>query len=212
MRHRVTLSAALVSVALVFASAPPRADEVSITSVVPTFGVPPASTTLAIAGAGLRARGADAPLPSVFLGSAGGSFVRLVVLSATEHLIQAQLTTIPPGTWLLFVHRDGHAHRNDADDDDRDVFHLTFGSIGAVGPAGPIGLQGPVGVRGLAGPTGSTGPAGPAGPAGATGVAGPTGAAGAQGPAGATGPQGPDGSPGPTGPAGPTGATGQAGN
>tara|TARA_R110002072_G_scaffold260722_4_gene419242 strand:- start:20099 stop:21736 length:1638 start_codon:yes stop_codon:yes gene_type:complete len=82
------------------------------------------------------------------------------------------------------------------------------GPVGAPGPQGPIGLTGPAGPVGAPGPQGPIGLTGPAGPVGAPGPQGPIGLTGPAGPVGATGPQGPIGL---TGPAGPEGATGSQG-
>ncbi len=76
------------------------------------------------------------------------------------------------------------------------------GNDGAPGPQGPIGADGPQGPQGL---TGAAGAVGPQGQTGATGPQGLQGAIGPQGPAGVTGPQGATGPQGTTGPQGPQG-------
>ncbi len=83
-------------------------------------------------------------------GRDGGAIDELVVLSISDSLITAVLTTTLPGTYLLLVQNPGKQTFMDV-------------TIGAVGPAGPQGIQG------LQGPMGPTGQQGPVGPAGADG-------------------------------------------
>ena len=81
----------------------------------------------------------------------------------------------------------------------RDVWGLT---LGAVGPMGPIGPQGEVGPQGETGLKGEIGPQGDPGP---QGLVGPQGDPGPQGLVGPQGDRGPQGDPGPQGLVGPQG-------
>jgi len=130
------------------------------------------------------------PRPHVFVGTDGGGYVELPVVSATTDLIIATIDPLTrPATYGLTV---------------------LFGTKGvpiavftaAIGAVGERGERGEPGVAGATGATGATGPQGAAGPAGPTGAAGPAGATGPAGPAGPSGPVGPMGPAGPVGPAG----------
>lgn len=121
------------------------------------------------------------PRPRVLLGTAGGGYIELPVVSATGDLIVATIDPLTrPATYgltVLFGTRGFPIA----------VFTMAVGAIGEKGEPGEHGLPGAQGVAGPAGPAGVAGPAGPAGPVGPAGPAGPLGPAGPIGPAGAAG-------------------------
>jgi len=77
--------------------------------------------------------------------------VRLHVQVATQTLIEAELPSLEPGTYLLIVSRQGARFPRLAGLASMDV------NLGAVGPQGPVGSQGPEGPRGERGETGPPG-------------------------------------------------------
>ena len=77
--------------------------------------------------------------------------IRLHVLNATESLIQAELPSLEPGTYLLIVAR---ARRTPPKPKELATMDVT---LGAIGPEGPIGPPGPDGPPGPPGETGSPG-------------------------------------------------------
>ena len=101
--------------------------------------------------------------PVVSMGTAGGGTTGLVVVSATDTAIVANLATTNQGTYVLQVSRGNGATQNFSTD-------LTLGAAGPVGPQGPQGIPGPIGPTGGVGPAGPTGPTGPTGPQGISGA------------------------------------------
>lgn len=100
--------------------------------------------------------------PTVLLGEPGGGFVEQPVVSASDTLIDAQLTTGAPGTYLLVV-QSGPATTQ--------IYAIDV-TLGAQGPEGP---PGPPGADGAPGPPGPPGPPGMDGADGAPGLPGPPG-------------------------------------
>ncbi len=126
------------------------------------------------------------PAPLVSVAAAGGAIVPLTVNGANNEVIQVELDTVTPGTYLLVV-------VNGKGNVQLDTMAITLGAVGPKGDrgdTGPTGLQGPAGPKGDKGDTGSTGLQGPTGP---KGDKGDTGSTGLQGPSGPTGPAGPAG-------------------
>lgn len=163
-----------------------------------------------IEGEGFRRRGMRDPLPGVFMGGGvNGALQRLVVASATDSSIVAELPSPapPPGSYRLVV----NPGRGRDDKGPSAMMDVTFGAVGPAGAMGPIGPQGPVGALGPVGPAGHAGPSGPTGPQGPQGVQGATGPEGPAGPQGETGPDGPEGPQGPQGPQGARGPEGEPG-
>jgi hypothetical protein len=88
----------------------------------------------------------------VFLGP---TFASLPVVSQTATEVQATLSGVPAGSYLLVLYQPSTKQFVE--------FDLTLGAVGPTGPTGPTGATGPAGPTGATGPTGPTGPAGPAG-------------------------------------------------
>ncbi len=83
--------------------------------------------------------------PKVFMGTFGGSFDELMILSSNDEThIEAQLTTTEPGTYRIVVQRGI-------------LFGFLDVTLGASGPPGPTGEPGPKGDRGDPGPPGQNG-------------------------------------------------------
>jgi hypothetical protein len=97
--------------------------------------------------------------PRVLLGSPGGAFDELTVLSSSGEVVEAELPAITPGTYLVVVVRGLLVTSIDV-------------TIGAVGPMGPQGQEGPAGPMGVQGPPGAQGETGPKGDPGEKGEPG----------------------------------------
>ena len=153
-RERGVLSTAVtaVSIGLLLAAVPPRAEEGDRSRpLILSASADPQLQVLTIRGQNFGNRP-----PVVALDS-----LQLVVQSATPTQILASLPPgLLPGSYRLTVAR---SRRVDHDQDERstkgevDAFDVTLGAVGPVGPKGDPGPQGPAGP---AGPTGAPGPTG----------------------------------------------------
>ena len=85
---------------------------------------------------------------TVFWGRELGAIDELPLLSRSESIIVAQLTTTNPGTYLLLVQNRSKLA----------VMDVTIGAVGPQGPGGSDGPQGPVGPGGPQGPPGPLNP------------------------------------------------------